>query len=260
MEKKDSGFLLVDKPAGLTSHDVVDRLRRITGIRKIGHAGTLDPFATGLLVVGIGREATKRLGEMTGKDKTYEAVAVLGAVSDTQDLTGEIVPTVSADGLGSNQAPLPTEKSVREAAASFLGQIEQVPPMYSAKKIRGKRLYELAREGRVVERKPVQVTIHELEITGYEPAPNDRAEASCESAALLPSESRTCEKFYPRLSFRTKVSAGTYIRTLAHDLGQKLGCGAYLESLRRTRSGDFDISQAVRLEDLTGEDWLKFMK
>ena len=231
MENHQSGFLLIDKPPGLTSHDVVARLRRITGLRKIGHAGTLDPFATGLLVVGIGREATKRLGEMSGKYKTYEAVAVLGASSDTQDLTGKIVPTLTADG---QPVHLPKETAVREAAAGFLGPIDQIPPMYSAKKINGQKLYDLARAGQVVERKPVQVTIHELEITGYGQVP-------------------------PRLSFRTTVSAGTYIRTLAHDIGQKLGCGAYLETLRRTKSGEYEIEDAVRLEELTRDNWQNYI-
>ena len=217
-----SGFILIDKPVGITSHDVIDRLRRITSIRKIGHAGTLDPFATGLLVVGIGREATKQLGKMMGKDKEYEAGAILGATSDTQDLTGQITPT--------EKMAMPKETTVQKTISEFLGEIEQVPPMFSAKKIRGKKLYELAREGKEVKREPVQITIHSLDITDYSP---------------------------PKLSFTVRCSAGTYIRTLAHDIGQELGCGAYLEILRRTASGEMKVKDAIKLDDLNPDNWQK---
>jgi tRNA pseudouridine55 synthase len=216
------GFILIDKPAGITSHDVVDRLRRITGIRKIGHAGTLDPFATGLLIVGVGREATKRLGEFLGRDKEYVATAVLGAESDTQDLTGTITPVPDA--------PLPSEAALRDALAKFKGAISQMPPMYSAKKIRGQKLYELAREGKEIAREPVTVTIHELELLSYDP---------------------------PKLKFRTRCSSGTYIRTLAHDLGDLLECGAYLEELRRTKIGALRVEHSSKLDELTPENWPK---
>jgi tRNA pseudouridine55 synthase len=215
-----SGFLLIDKPAGITSHDVVDRLRKITGIRRIGHAGTLDPFATGLLVVGVGREATKKLGEISGSIKEYLATAVLGAESDTQDKTGTI-----------KELPCgtwPDEATVRAAMGKFTGEISQIPPMYSAKKIAGKKLYELARAGQEVERQPVTVTIHELELLEYSP---------------------------PRLKFRVLCSSGTYIRTLAHDLGRTLGSEAYLEELRRMKVGQFNIEKAKKLDELTKDNW-----
>lgn len=214
------GFLLIDKPAGITSHDVIDRIRRITGERTVGHAGTLDPFATGLLIVGVGRAATKRLAEIVGKEKAYVGTLVFGAASDTQDGTGQVVPTA--------EAVIPTEEAVRAALPHFLGTTMQTPPMYSAKKIAGKKLYELARAGEVVERQPVPVTVRHLDPILYEP---------------------------PRFTFSVRCSAGTYIRTLAHDLGQKLGCGAYLESLRRTAIGDDSVHDAAPLAELTKENW-----
>lgn len=214
------GFLLIDKPAGMTSHDVVDRLRRITGIRTIGHAGTLDPFATGLLIMGVGRSATKRLSEMMAEEKEYIATARLGASSDTQDLTGVITETPGAK--------MPTREEIDAVLPRFTGTIMQTPPMYSAKKRGGKKLYELAREGKEIARAPVAVTVHELEITAY---------AS------------------PDLVFRTRVSKGTYIRTLAHDIGAALGCGAYLTALRRTASGAHRVENAAKLDDLAPESW-----
>lgn len=215
-----SGFLLIDKPAGMTSHDVIDRLRRITGIRKIGHAGTLDPFATGLLIVAVERSATKRLGELLKLDKTYEAVAVLGATSDTQDLTGKIteIPDVTA----------PDENAVRKALARHTGKLLQTPPMYSAKKIKGRKLYELARKGEEVAREPVPVTIHGLTLDRYA---------------------------YPELAFTVSCSSGTYIRTLAHDIGHELGTGAYLKELRRTRISGYDIKDAATLDMLRPDVW-----
>lgn len=214
------GFLLIDKPAGITSFGVIAKLRRITGVRRIGHAGTLDPFATGLLIVGVGRGATKRLGEYLGRPKTYEAVAVLGGTTVTQDKDSEVTPTIGA--------VMPTEAGIRDALPRFTGPLRQTPPMFSAKKIDGKRLYELAREGKEVERKSVEVTVYSLELLSYEP---------------------------PKLSFRATVSAGTYVRTLAHDLGADLGTGAYLEALRRTAIGDLSVEDAVTVEDLTPENW-----
>ncbi|HSD12685.1 MAG TPA: tRNA pseudouridine(55) synthase TruB [Patescibacteria group bacterium] len=219
------GFLLIDKPEGITSHDVVDRLRRLTGIRRIGHAGTLDPFATGLLIVGVGRGATKRLSEIMGKEKTYDATAVLGATSVTQDRTGTITETESE-----KVRKWPEESAVREAMAGFVGPQKQVPPMFSAKKIAGKKLYELARAGLEVERKPADITIHALELLRYAP---------------------------PILSFRVRCSSGTYVRTLAHDLGHALGTGAYLEALRRTAIGEYRVENAAELAALTPENWQK---
>jgi len=218
----NSGFLLIDKPAGITSHDVVDRVRRVTGLKKVGHGGTLDPFATGLLVVGVGREATRELGSFIGHDKEYEAVMALGASSDTQDRDGQIIETPNAE--------LPTESELKESMGKFVGHQQQVPPMYSAKKIKGKKMYELARQGLEVEREPVEITVHELELLNYES---------------------------PHAKFRASVSSGTYIRTLAHDIGRDMGCGAYLEELRRTKIGSLNIDAATVLADLKPENWVE---
>ena len=214
------GFLLIDKPAGITSHGVIARLRRVTGIQRIGHAGTLDPFATGLLIVGVGREATRELGRFLKLDKTYEAVARLGATSDTQDLDGTITRTAGA--------ALPEEPRVQEALAAFVGEQVQTPPMYSAKKKGGKKLYELARKGEEVAREPVPITVRSLALDRYEP---------------------------PELAFTVECTSGTYVRTLAHDIGRTLGPGAYLTALRRTRIGPYKIEDAGRLDALTAENW-----
>ncbi|MEA3249731.1 MAG: tRNA pseudouridine(55) synthase TruB [Patescibacteria group bacterium] len=228
--EKDSGFLLIDKPSGITSHDVVDRVRRVTGIRKVGHGGTLDPFATGLLVLGVGRAATRELGTIIGKDKEYEAVAILGAVSDTQDRDGKIEETDGA---------VPTEDELRAAMTKFTGDIKQIPPMYSAKKVKGKKLYELARTGEVIEREPVDITIHELELIQIWFAKPG-----------LPNQ-------VSKAKFRVRCSSGTYIRTLAHDIGQLLDCGAYLNELRRTAIGDWKIENAIALDELSEENWVE---
>ncbi|MFH2063182.1 MAG: tRNA pseudouridine(55) synthase TruB [bacterium] len=213
------GFLLIDKPAGMTSHDVVQAVRRVTGVRRVGHAGTLDPFATGLLIVGVGRESTRELGGFLGQDKEYEATMRLGAVSDTQDLDGEITTT---DG------ELPDRDRLLTAMESFHGEISQVPPMYSAKKVGGRKLYELARAGQEIERLPVQVRIESLDLLSFEP---------------------------PLARFRVRCSSGTYVRTLAHDIGQKLGCGAYLTELRRTAIGEIGIPRANPLSKLDADSW-----
>lgn len=244
------GFLFIDKPAGPTSHDVVDVVRRLIsspsmgedegggglspsprpshqemGKLRVGHAGTLDPFATGLLIIAIGK-TTKELGKLAGLDKEYEATLALGAVSDTYDRTGKIttIPT-----------PLPLgEEKIKEVFQKFVGTIEQVPPMYSAKKMRGKKLYELARAGIEIERKPITVTIYSIEIGS-------------------PLTAR-------RLPLRIRCSSGTYIRTLAHDIGQALNCGAYLEELRRTAIGPFSIEDAMPLTSLTVENFRMHLK
>lgn len=220
-------FLCIDKPVGLTSHDVVARLRRITGIRKIGHAGTLDPFATGLLIVGVGREATKKLSAISGHDKEYIATARLGAESDTQDLTGVITPIAAT-----TVTSFPDHKKVTATFATFTGPITQIPPMYSAKKIAGKKLYELARSGITINRAPVALTIHEFVLLDYSP---------------------------PDLTFRVRCSSGTYIRTLAHDIGHALGTGAYLTALRRTAIDTHRIEQSIALEQITPENWQTFL-
>ncbi|MBU2566413.1 tRNA pseudouridine(55) synthase TruB [Patescibacteria group bacterium] len=209
-------LLLVDKPVDFTSHDVVNVIRKKFNTRRVGHGGTLDPFATGLLIIGIGR-ATKKLTEIVGLDKTYEATAMLGATSDTYDLTGEIIVHRSFS--------IPRQDDIEKALENFRGTIEQKAPAYSAKKVGGKKLYELARAGENVEhlRPTKKVDITELKITSYE---------------------------YPILKFYVTCSSGTYIRSLANDIGDQLGCGAYLTDLRRTRIGEFTIEQAKKLEDL----------
>jgi len=226
------GFLHIDKPAGITSHGVVARVRRATKVKRVGHSGTLDPFATGLLIVGVGRGATKHLGGFLGQAKTYEAVAVLGATSDTQDKDGTIVPVEGAT--------MPTMADIQAMLPRFTGELMQTPPMYSAKKIAGKKLYELAREGKTVERAAVPVTIYELAMLSYS-AVSDGPHA-------------------PRFSFRVRCSAGTYVRTLAHDIAAALGTGAYLEELRRTAIGEVRVDDAVALDAVTPENWESLLK
>lgn len=209
-------ILLIDKPAGITSHDVVDRVRRIFHTRAVGHAGTLDPFATGLLILGVGK-MTKELSNYVGLDKTYVATARLGATSTTDDPEGEIVEMTNV------QCPMTTD--VETALATFLGTSEQITPLYSAKKVGGKKMYELARKGLgdTVERPKKQITIHDIRLVDY----------NC-----------------PEITFEVSCSSGTYIRALARDLGERLGCGAYLTGLRRTKIGEYDVKNAKTLKDL----------
>jgi len=209
MQQEKTGFLLVDKPMDWTSHDVVGYLRGSLKTKRIGHAGTLDPFATGLLIVGVGRDATKRLDEFKGMEKEYIAEITLGATSDTQDRTGTIV--------NGNSDSIPTSEDISVVLSSFLGKQTQIPPMFSAKKVKGKKLYELARKGEEVERKPVDIDVSSLELISYD---------------------------YPTLEVRFTVSTGTYIRTLAHDIGEKLGIGAYCHELRRTKIGEYLVENA----------------
>ena len=219
------GVLIIDKPAGMTSHDVVARVRRILGERRVGHTGTLDPFATGVLVMLVGR-ATRLAQFLSGAEKEYEAVIRLGYATDTGDVTGARLETDKARS---------TEGLLREetvtAMASVTGEIEQVPPMYSAKKIAGKKLYEHARRGEEIERQPVRVTISEFELlTQGEWEPNEDGSLD--------------------LRARVVCSAGTYIRTLAEDLGKRLGVSAHLAELRRTRAGRFSTENAITLDKL----------
>lgn len=224
-----SGFLLINKPSGPTSHDIISQLRRITGIKQIGHAGTLDPFASGLLLVGIG-EATKLLRHYVGLDKTYEAILRLGATSDTQDRTGKIIETPLQSGgqaITNNQTPkkhqIPITK-IQKVLKSFIGKQKQVPPMYSAKKVGGKKLYELARQGQNIERKATDIEVYNIKLLSHQ-----------FSNSPIPDT----------ITINCLVSSGTYIRTLAHDIGIKLGAGAYLEELKRTAIGDFKLEDAV---------------
>jgi tRNA pseudouridine55 synthase len=209
------GILLVDKPQGITSHDVVDRLRRKLRMKKIGHAGTLDPLATGLLIMLIGK-ATKVSQFLISLDKAYEGTFLLGVETDSQDADGEVVA----------EKPLPTglsEQQLIEEMSGFLGDQYQTPPMFSAKKIDGVPLYKMARKGKTVEREPRFIRINELKLENWES---------------------------PLGKFFMDCSKGTYVRTVVHDLGQRLGCGAHLQSLRRTRIDQFDISQSLTLEQI----------
>jgi tRNA pseudouridine55 synthase len=214
------GILVVDKPAGLTSHDVVARARRILKTKRIGHTGTLDPFATGVLVLLIGKAT--RLAQFLDKDpKEYVATVGLGFETDTGDLTGSPRSKV--------QSPKSvTLVEIETVLAKFRGELLQTPPMYSAKKVDGKKLYELARRGIELEREPVRISIYELDLLEE----NDSKEDG--------------HTFVIRVS----CSAGTYIRTLAQDIGRKLGVGAHLTELRRTAAGQFDLRQSYTLDDL----------
>ena len=226
-----NGVLLIDKPAGMTSHDVVARVRKIIGERRVGHTGTLDPFATGLLVILIGR-ATRLAQFLSGAEKEYEAVIRFGYATDTGDVTGSRSECKEPD-VKTRGAQSLRKDEIQAAMASLQGEIEQVPPMYSAKKIQGKKLYEFARAGQSVERQPVRVTIREFEML----SPADELLRANDDGSV-------------DLRVRVVCSAGTYIRTLAEDLGQKLGMGSHLAELRRTRAGLFQIDGALTLERL----------
>ena len=208
------GILNLDKPKGPTSHDVIDRIRKLTGIRRVGHAGTLDPMATGVLLVCIGK-ATRVSEYLMAGQKVYRARVRLGITTDTYDAEGQVVASASV-------APVDFSRAEVEAAlARFRGTIEQVPPMYSALKRQGKSLHKLARQGVEVEREPRQVEILRLELTEWEP---------------------------PECTLEVTCSPGTYVRALAHDLGQALSCGAHLTGLTRLASGGFRLEDAVALD------------
>ena len=223
------GALIIDKPAGMTSHDVVARVRRILGQRRVGHTGTLDPFATGVLVVLVGR-ATRLAQFLSGAEKEYEAIIRLGYATDTGDVTGARVDSSSAGARIIGDAA-----EIAAAMASLTGEIDQVPPMYSAKKIAGRKLYEHARRGEEIERQPVRVNVSEFELLI-----RGEWEGEWES-----NQDGTVD-----LRARVVCSAGTYIRTLAEDLGKRLGIGAHLAELRRTRAGRFTIENAITLDKL----------
>ncbi len=218
------GILIIDKHPGVTSHDVVAQVRHLLGQRRVGHTGTLDPFATGVLVMLVGR-ATRLSQFLMKLDKEYEAVIRLGYATDTGDVTGQPISGPQ------NGGPW-TSDEIENAMASLRGEIDQVPPMYSAKKQGGKKLYELARAGEVVERSPVRVHIAEFQATATPELPKDNSDGTYD------------------LKVRVQCSSGTYIRTLAEDFGKLLNVGAHLAELRRTRVGDFGIDQARTLERL----------
>lgn len=205
-------IMLINKPSGPTSHDIVNMVRRKTGVRRVGHAGTLDPFAEGLLIVLVGRESTKKQQQFLGMDKEYEATFFLGARSSSEDRTGSITPDNTCEPCGRTQ--------VSDVVSSFIGEYDQTPPAFSAKKIKGKKAYELARAGKTVELAPKRVTIKSIEVLEYS---------------------------WPYVHIRTTVSSGTYIRALARDIGNKLGCGAYCEKLIRTRIGPYKINSCIEI-------------
>jgi tRNA pseudouridine55 synthase len=208
------GVLLVDKPPGMTSHDVVDRVRRHFGFRKVGHCGTLDPSATGLLILVLER-ATKLQDRLMSDDKAYEGTMLLGVSTDSQDADGKVIA----------EKPVPSlsEADIDQAFAKYRGDIQQIPPMVSAVKHQGTPLYKLARKGKTVEREPRLIHIYDLRILGLE---------------------------LPRIQFRVACTKGTYVRTLCSDIGDLLGCGAHLLNLRRTKSGKFDVKDAHSLETI----------
>lgn len=216
-EKPFERIILIDKPADMSSFGVVARVRRklrdeLGKKVKVGHTGTLDPFATGLLIILAGR-ATKKSDEFLKKDKEYEATVFLGKTSSTGDVEGENTDVSDK---------VPTDDEVKKACEKFVGEIEQTVPIFSAVKINGERAYKLARKGKVVEMPTRKVTIYSIEIIDYK---------------------------YPELKIRTHVSSGTYIRTLGEDIGKALGTGAYLTALRRTKIADYDVKDALKLDD-----------
>jgi len=208
------GALLIDKPAGPTSHDVVDAIRRQFNVKKVGHCGTLDPNATGLLIIVLGR-GTKLSEKLMSDDKVYEGTIKFGEATDSYDAAGELVSSLPVPPLTLDQ--------LNEAAAEFVGDLMQTPPMVSAVKKAGVPLYKLARKGVEVEREPRLVHIYTFRFSHYEE---------------------------PRAAFRLACTKGTYVRSIAHELGQKLGCGAHLATLRRVVSGKFDVAQAVQFEEV----------
>lgn len=213
-----NGLLVVDKPAGPTSHDIVNQIRRIFGTRKVGHAGTLDPPATGLMLVGLGK-ATRLLGFLQGLPKSYRAQVQFGTTTATQDADGEILQ---------ERGCLFTMQELAAAAGLHTGEIEQVPPMVSAVKVGGRPLYKAARAGEEVERSPRRVHVYELKVEEFDP-----------------------DLYWAEIFVR--CSSGTYVRTLAADIGETLGCGAHLASLRRTAVGSFTELEAVAVDSLRGE-------
>ena len=210
------GVLLMDKPVGITSHDVVDRVRRKLHMKRIGHAGTLDPMARGLLIILVGR-ATKLSQYLTNLDKVYEGALLLGQATDSHDCDGKTVEE--------KPVPVISEEEMKQRMAEYLGDQYQTPPMFSDKKIEGVPLYKLARQGKTVEREPRLIRISSFELTKFDP---------------------------PAVHFRMACSKGTYVRTVAHDLGQKIGCGAHLTALSRTAIEHFRLEDATALEDFEG--------
>ncbi len=209
----------VRKPLDWTSFDVVNKCRYATGFKKVGHAGTLDPFAEGVLILGFGTH-TKMLDRFKEMDKTYRVDIQMGALTDTQDRTGQILKSITVD------SP-PSADDIQKVLPGFLGEIAQVPPMYSAKKVKGKTLYSLARAGKIIERSPHHVRIDAIEVLDYS---------------------------WPVLTCRVRCSSGTYIRTLSEDIGRSLGCGGYAHALVRERVGDIALDECFTLDEFI-EEW-----
>jgi len=216
LKDKISGFIIINKTPGPTSHNIINGLRKITGIKKIGHAGTLDPIASGVLICAIGREATKKISQFAGMDKEYEAEIMLGAETDTYDRGGKVTSE-------SCRTTIVAVDKIKKVINKFIGKQKQLPPMFSAVKVRGKKLYELARQGKTSIRPPTDIEIYDIKLIDYN---------------------------WPKLKILVKCSSGTYIRSLAQDIGKQLGCGAYLNELKRTAIGKYRIEKAINLEKL----------
>ena len=212
------GILIVNKPKGVTSHDVVDVIRRKFNIKRVGHAGTLDPLATGVLIILLGK-ATALSESFMSEDKEYIATIHIGKKTDTQDSTGKVIEEKAIDGLDID--------SVNKALASFLGETQQIPPMVSAKKYKGKKLYKLARKGITVERKPCNIKISEIELLDFK---------------------------LPEITIRVKCSKGTYVRTLCEDIGNRLDYPSHMSALTRSASGRFTLKEALDLDRINEKD------
>jgi tRNA pseudouridine55 synthase len=225
ISEQKEGLLLVNKPQGKTSFSLIRSLRKLTGVQKIGHAGTLDPFATGVMVILVGKNYTRLSDQFLLSDKEYLAEVYLGVSTDTYDCDGKVVAT---------SRKIPSMEEVQQTLLQFQGEIDQVPPMFSAKKIKGKKLYELARTGITIDRPPAKIKV-ETTFLRYE---------------------------YPLLTLRITCSKGTYIRSIAHEMGIILGCGAHLKGLMRTRSGKFKLEECLdgKLLDTPGFDVTCFLK
>ena len=232
-KNQKTGLLLINKPQGPTSHDIVDEIRRVTEVKKVGHTGTLDPQAEGLLILLVGRKATKKQSEFLNLDKEYEAEIKLGEETDTLDSQGETTNIYEGD--------WPSEEEVSSLLEKFEGGYHQVPPAYSAKKVDGDRAYKLARKGEKPELEPEKINIYEIEMINY----------------FMPGQPKADKA---HLKIRMKCSKGTYVRALARDIGKKLGCGAHLTFLKRTQIGDYKLKNAVSLSELDSDNWQEHLK
>ena len=227
------GILNINKPAGMTSHDVVARLRRILHEKKIGHTGTLDPDATGVLPICVGK-ATKIIQYLQEDNKGYEGTITLGIATDTLDASGEILEVSDISHVNRDD--------VKRAFSDFVGEIDQIPPMVSALKVDGTRLYKMARQGKTIERKPRRIHIYELELLDFRTSIRDLESSTVEGPI-------SCVE----LDFRVRCSRGTYVRSLAADIGNALECGAHLSRLTRTKSGIFELSDSIKLEEIQAD-------